>query len=175
MTVGWVDPENQMACDVCHCNAGVRCSRCKLLRYCGKDHQRAHWAVHKAFCHAAPQDVCEAYVAWPREVKELDGLVKGGVLVALWNSVTEDVREAVVQLLIALVEFEGLAPHGTVKGGQAVLGPREAETNMEACAFINDWVAQFRTFELKGKLMVLYGFWRSLGVEEKKYMVQGFV
>lgn len=41
------------ACAVCQAPAKNRCSRCKLVWYCGVDHQRQHWKTHKATCNDA--------------------------------------------------------------------------------------------------------------------------
>ncbi|XP_043460912.1 uncharacterized protein LOC122497706 isoform X1 [Leptopilina heterotoma] len=30
-----------------------RCTRCKMVFYCGKEHQKEHWPIHKEFCHVA--------------------------------------------------------------------------------------------------------------------------
>lgn len=39
------------ACIVCGATEKLRsCSRCKQVRYCGKEHQLAHWKEHKATC-----------------------------------------------------------------------------------------------------------------------------
>ena len=37
-------------CAHCGATANSRCSRCKLVRYCGRDHQQAAWAVHRHTC-----------------------------------------------------------------------------------------------------------------------------
>jgi hypothetical protein len=38
-------------CLVCGCTVKLRtCSRCECARYCGKDHQREHWGIHKHDC-----------------------------------------------------------------------------------------------------------------------------
>ncbi|KAK5731405.1 hypothetical protein LTR15_001345 [Elasticomyces elasticus] len=41
-----------------HCGAGggktlMKCGGCKKRQYCSKEHQKAHWKVHKDFCKAA--------------------------------------------------------------------------------------------------------------------------
>jgi hypothetical protein len=35
---------------LCSCYADKKCSRCKCAVYCSKDHQVAHWKVHKTVC-----------------------------------------------------------------------------------------------------------------------------
>lgn len=43
-----------MACQVCGRTEGIkRCGRCKAIGYCGTDHQKADWKVHKMMCIAA--------------------------------------------------------------------------------------------------------------------------
>ena len=37
-------------CAVCNGEAGFRCSVCKSEWYCGKNHQRQHWSIHKQKC-----------------------------------------------------------------------------------------------------------------------------
>ncbi|KAH3756283.1 FK506-binding protein [Pelomyxa schiedti] len=38
-------------CAVCDKTTGLlNCSACHGIAYCGKEHQRAHWAVHKPTC-----------------------------------------------------------------------------------------------------------------------------
>ncbi len=40
-----------ISCSVCGKTGGtMRCSRCKVTAYCGKEHQKAHWKVHKKTC-----------------------------------------------------------------------------------------------------------------------------
>jgi len=40
-----------MACRICgKTEETMRCARCKVAAYCGKDHQKADWSVHKAAC-----------------------------------------------------------------------------------------------------------------------------
>lgn len=40
-----------MACKVCHKAAGIkRCARCKAVAYCGKEHQKKDWNMHKREC-----------------------------------------------------------------------------------------------------------------------------
>ncbi|KAH7176003.1 hypothetical protein EDB81DRAFT_30866 [Dactylonectria macrodidyma] len=40
-----------LSCKVCRKTAGVkRCGRCKAVGYCGKEHQKADWKVHKKIC-----------------------------------------------------------------------------------------------------------------------------
>jgi hypothetical protein len=40
-----------MACRICGKTEGtMRCGRCKVAAYCGKEHQRADWTVHKKGC-----------------------------------------------------------------------------------------------------------------------------
>ena len=38
-------------CAVCGTRKQIqRCGRCKAVAYCGKDHQRVHWKIHKESC-----------------------------------------------------------------------------------------------------------------------------
>lgn len=37
-------------CEVCKEASAQRCSRCKSVYYCSKDHQKAHWKQHKKTC-----------------------------------------------------------------------------------------------------------------------------
>jgi len=40
-----------MACRICGKTEGtMRCGRCKVAAYCGREHQRADWKVHKKGC-----------------------------------------------------------------------------------------------------------------------------
>ena len=50
-TKGGLPPTISHSCT--HCtqgNATSRCSKCKLVYYCGKECQQAHWKVHKKIC-----------------------------------------------------------------------------------------------------------------------------
>ncbi|KAJ8923004.1 hypothetical protein NQ315_001552 [Exocentrus adspersus] len=37
-------------CAECGEKAELKCSACKLVAYCGKEHQKKHWKVHKSLC-----------------------------------------------------------------------------------------------------------------------------
>jgi MYND finger len=40
-----------MACRICGKREGaMRCARCKVAAYCGKEHQKADWTMHKKGC-----------------------------------------------------------------------------------------------------------------------------
>jgi len=40
-----------MACKVCRKTEGtMRCARCKAIAYCGREHQKADWKMHKQEC-----------------------------------------------------------------------------------------------------------------------------
>ncbi|KAH6959925.1 hypothetical protein BKA56DRAFT_599820 [Ilyonectria sp. MPI-CAGE-AT-0026] len=40
-----------LPCKVCGKTEGIkRCGRCKVVGYCGKEHQKADWKVHKKIC-----------------------------------------------------------------------------------------------------------------------------
>jgi hypothetical protein len=47
-------PENTieiLQCNVCgEAEKTMRCARCKVVAYCGKEHQKMDWKVHKRFC-----------------------------------------------------------------------------------------------------------------------------
>ena len=38
------------SCSVCHKKGSARCSGCGLAWYCGREHQRQHWPLHKKEC-----------------------------------------------------------------------------------------------------------------------------
>ena len=39
------------SCAVCGSMAGLKaCSRCQEVYYCSRDHQTAHWKIHKKTC-----------------------------------------------------------------------------------------------------------------------------
>lgn len=37
-------------CPECKQPAELKCSACKLVWYCGKEHQKQHWKQHKNLC-----------------------------------------------------------------------------------------------------------------------------
>lgn len=37
-------------CGQCGAAASLRCGGCSVVHYCSKEHQRQHWATHKAQC-----------------------------------------------------------------------------------------------------------------------------
>ncbi|XP_066261852.1 SET domain-containing protein SmydA-8-like [Euwallacea similis] len=41
---------SESKCAVCGEPAELKCSACKLVVYCGKDHQKQHWKEHKILC-----------------------------------------------------------------------------------------------------------------------------
>ena len=47
------DPEHGSApsqCSVCQIKADKKCTGCNEVTYCGKEHQKKHWAIHKKDC-----------------------------------------------------------------------------------------------------------------------------
>ncbi|KAL1497645.1 hypothetical protein ABEB36_008568 [Hypothenemus hampei] len=40
----------ETTCAECGQPADLKCSACKLVAYCGKEHQKKHWKEHKSFC-----------------------------------------------------------------------------------------------------------------------------
>ena len=46
------------ACKVCGKSVGMkRCARCKAVAYCGTEHQRQDWKIHKRFCVPTDREV----------------------------------------------------------------------------------------------------------------------
>lgn len=39
-----------MVCAECQQPADLKCSACKLVAYCCKEHQKQHWKTHKSLC-----------------------------------------------------------------------------------------------------------------------------
>ena len=37
-------------CVICNGPASSKCSKCKAVSYCGRDHQKQHWKTHKKEC-----------------------------------------------------------------------------------------------------------------------------
>ncbi|CAK8671904.1 prolyl hydroxylase EGLN3-like [Clavelina lepadiformis] len=49
---------SRLACQICGINTNLSwCSRCHLVAYCGKDHQKQDWKTHKNACKAARDPV----------------------------------------------------------------------------------------------------------------------
>lgn len=48
-------------CSLCQENAELKCSGCKQVWYCGKEHQKKHWKEHKASCRpfTVSKDLCD--------------------------------------------------------------------------------------------------------------------
>lgn len=42
----------EMVCAQCNKPAELKCSACKLVAYCDKEHQKQHWKTHKGVCRA---------------------------------------------------------------------------------------------------------------------------
>lgn len=47
-------------CAVCGNPAPLVCARCKAANYCGKEHQKLHWATHKPVCKPASTEAGNA-------------------------------------------------------------------------------------------------------------------
>ncbi|XP_018791987.1 PREDICTED: protein msta [Bactrocera latifrons] len=59
-------------CAVCQTPAKLYCSACKLVKYCGADHQRQHWKQHKTECRPfriAKDKVLGRYLKATRQIK----------------------------------------------------------------------------------------------------------
>nr|CAD7442404.1 unnamed protein product [Timema bartmani] len=52
------DEEGVMTCDVCGAHAPNKCSACKQVAYCSKEHQKQDWTRHKEVCR--PFKVCSS-------------------------------------------------------------------------------------------------------------------
>lgn len=49
--------EESKNCSVCGSTEKLfKCSRCKIMLYCSKEHQKLHWKYHKATCHPSPKN-----------------------------------------------------------------------------------------------------------------------
>ncbi|KAF7280479.1 hypothetical protein GWI33_005821 [Rhynchophorus ferrugineus] len=48
---------SELKCAECGEPADLKCSACKLVAYCGKEHQKKHWKAHKSLCR--PFEVAE--------------------------------------------------------------------------------------------------------------------
>ncbi|KAM3128250.1 hypothetical protein pb186bvf_019669 [Paramecium bursaria] len=44
------NPKSEVYCGVCKKKANSRCSRCKLINYCGRECQTIHWKAHRKYC-----------------------------------------------------------------------------------------------------------------------------
>ena len=54
------DEVTVISCAICSITTGLlRCGRCKIIFYCGREHQRAHWSIHKHSCTETTSEVKE--------------------------------------------------------------------------------------------------------------------
>jgi len=54
----WSVSNSIMACAVCGTTENLqRCGQCRMVVYCGVEHQRAHWPVHSMSCVAYPMNM----------------------------------------------------------------------------------------------------------------------
>ncbi|KAL9185028.1 hypothetical protein ACHAXT_002805 [Thalassiosira profunda] len=47
-------------CAVCSAPASKRCTKCKSVWYCGREHQVSDWKAHKARCKVIAADIAQA-------------------------------------------------------------------------------------------------------------------
>ncbi|XP_008476173.1 histone-lysine N-methyltransferase ASHR1-like [Diaphorina citri] len=52
-----IEDEELMRCAVCRETALHKCSACKEVAYCGKQHQKEHWKLHKPKCKKLPYEI----------------------------------------------------------------------------------------------------------------------
>ncbi|KAK9880443.1 hypothetical protein WA026_011689 [Henosepilachna vigintioctopunctata] len=51
-----MNSDNAICCAICgYSDNLLRCSRCKLIFYCSKDHQKKHWKKHKVDCETSTE------------------------------------------------------------------------------------------------------------------------
>ncbi|KAL7720982.1 Uncharacterized protein QTN25_002184 [Entamoeba marina] len=164
-----------MSCEVCGSPVKYRCSRCKLMTYCSKEHLQTHWTVHKVCCQEVTTEFTKEYNEWNKSFKEYTTEEKGGILITFWNSIPQDERIDIIKYLIALVNFEKLIPSSAIKGGNEILSERLVDVDMSNCQFLEDWVFSFQKFNKKERLLILHSLWKTLNPKEKEYVVVAFV
>jgi hypothetical protein len=59
----------------CDAEAGERCGRCRVARYCGGEHQRMHWKAHKLLCKPFPTLDVDSSVVIPIQQNNPDHAV----------------------------------------------------------------------------------------------------
>ena len=60
-------------CAICGAAARQCCSACKNVKYCGVEHQKKHWKIHKGECQAyaiGKNDIVGRYLFATRDVPE---------------------------------------------------------------------------------------------------------
>lgn len=61
---------NEHKCEECGEPAALKCSACKLVAYCGKEHQKKHWKQHKSLCR--PFEVGYRFIVLTRQKLQLN-------------------------------------------------------------------------------------------------------
>lgn len=75
----------EYSCAVCNKNSTQRCSNCRKVSYCCKDHQKADWKNHKPDCFPAEikyNDIVGRHLVATREIQPGEILLKEKPLVA---------------------------------------------------------------------------------------------
>uniref|UniRef100_A0A8D8X417 Protein msta, isoform A n=2 Tax=Cacopsylla melanoneura TaxID=428564 RepID=A0A8D8X417_9HEMI len=52
-----LEDDDQLKCPICGDVAPHKCSACKKVAYCGKQHQKEHWMLHKPKCKKLPYEI----------------------------------------------------------------------------------------------------------------------
>lgn len=71
-------------CAVCQIPAKQFCSACKEVKYCGAEHQKAHWKQHKNECRPfriAKDDILGRYLIATRNIKQGQVIFKESPLI----------------------------------------------------------------------------------------------
>lgn len=80
--------ETSEVCEICQSFADFRCSRCKSVHHCSKEHQKSHWSVHKSRCLA----LCEnSYPITEDNRVEVARFTIAWAVDRLFNAIRDDV------------------------------------------------------------------------------------